>query len=42
MYAQPTWVDAISKPPSDGPATDALYALGANWLKGASIKNIGW
>jgi hypothetical protein len=29
-------------PGVDGPATDKLYALGANWLKGASIKNIGW
>ena len=25
-------------PGVDGPATDKLYALGANWLKGASIK----
>jgi hypothetical protein len=29
-------------PGVDGPATDKLYALGANWLKGASIKSIGW
>jgi len=29
-------------PGVDGPETDALYALGANWLKGASVKNIGW
>ena len=29
-------------PGVDGLATDALYALGANWLKGASIKKIGW
>src|SRR5215204_4757191 len=27
MYAQPTWVDAISKPPSDGPATDAVWNM---------------
>ena len=27
-------------PGVDGPATDALYALGAGWLKGN--KNIGW
>ena len=27
-------------PGVDGPATDALYALGANWLKGG--KKIGW
>jgi hypothetical protein len=29
-------------PGVDGPATDKLYALGANWLKGASVKKIGW
>ena len=29
-------------PGVDGPATDKLYALGANWLKGTNIKNIGW
>ena len=29
-------------PGVDGPATDALYALGANWLKGVSVKKIGW
>jgi hypothetical protein len=29
-------------PGVDGPATDALYALGAGWLKGNSIKKIGW
>jgi hypothetical protein len=27
-------------PGVDGPETDALYALGARWLKGG--KNIGW
>ena len=27
-------------PGVDGPGTDALYALGANWLKGG--KKIGW
>ena len=27
-------------PGVDGPGTDALYALGANWLKGS--KKIGW
>ena len=29
-------------PGVDGPETDKLYALGVNWLKGASIKKIGW
>ena len=29
-------------PGVDGPATDALYALGKGWLKGNSIRQIGW
>jgi hypothetical protein len=29
-------------PGVDGPGTDKLYALGANWLKGVSVKKIGW
>jgi len=32
----------VDMPGVDGPETDKLYALGANWLKGGSIKNIGW
>ena len=32
----------VNMPGVDGPATDALYALGANWLKGISVKKIGW
>jgi hypothetical protein len=32
----------VDMPGLDGPGTEAVYALGANWLKGASIKNIGW